>query len=761
MIMSMPIHRRRLGALAAALLLSAASGTWAQPADSRAACGVAGVVRDTGGLAIPGVVVSLASTGLSDVTDGDGAYCLPRLRPGPYAVDVVLSGFAPERVDVVVGDDGPAVADVVLVPGGFREETVVTATRTRQGLDRVPVRTELVRRADIEASSARTLADAMEFTTGVRVENNCQTCNFSQVRLLGLDGPYTQILFDGQPTFSSLASVYGLEQVPAGQIERIEVVKGGGSALYGAGAVGGVINVISREATRTRAGAELRVESMQGLPAVRGNGSLDWTARDRQTAVTAFAQADGVRPVDVNGDGFTEVARRQLEAGGVRVNRYALQGRGKLTGDLSLLREDRRGGNLLRRPPQEADIAEALETTRVAGSLGWYHSASAGWDYRGSVSVADTHRDSYYGVGRDPNAFGDTASRLTVADVQSNRYLSRHVLTAGLMASRESLEDVQPAYGRALDLSYTSVGLYLQDDWTIGARTQVLLGTRVDRHSAVGRAIASPRAAVRWSPRTDADVRVSVARGFRAPEVFDEDLHLTSVGGQVVQVRQSPDLREERSTNVLAGAEWKPLVWGGQALVEVNTFSTRLHDQFLTIVDRTAPADALAFLKVNLGDAHVYGTEVNLGWGMGEQVVAQGGFVVQRATRTVADPDFGSRRAFRTPEVYGNLSLTWMATPATRLFLGMRYTGPMLVPHRRGVIHADRLERTPRFVTLDASVSRRLRVSDGRSVELQIGARNLTNAYQRDMDVGPTRDSDYVYGPRFPRALTASLRVGL
>jgi outer membrane receptor for ferrienterochelin and colicins len=78
--------------------------------------------------------------------------------------------------------------------------------------------------------AARSLAEAMEFSTGVRVENNCQNCNFSQIRLLGLEGPYTQILVDGQPVISSLAQVYGIEQIPARLIERIEVVKGGGSA---------------------------------------------------------------------------------------------------------------------------------------------------------------------------------------------------------------------------------------------------------------------------------------------------------------------------------------------------------------------------------------------------------------------------------------------------------------------------------------------------------------------------------------------------
>ena len=114
-----------------------------------------------------------------------------------------------------------------------------------------PVRTEVVSREFVEQIGARTLADAVEYTTGVRVENNCQNCNFSQVRLLGLEGPYTQILMDGQPTLSSLAQVYGLEQIPARLIDRVEVTKGGGTALLGPGSVGGVINVVTREpATR-------------------------------------------------------------------------------------------------------------------------------------------------------------------------------------------------------------------------------------------------------------------------------------------------------------------------------------------------------------------------------------------------------------------------------------------------------------------------------------------------------------------------------
>ncbi|CAN5609587.1 TonB-dependent receptor [soil metagenome] len=723
-------------------------------------CGVMGAVHDATGNPLPGVVVALQTTGLSVVSDADGRYCLPPLREGRYRVEFSLAGFRPvvRLVSVEPAPGSPVM--VVLELGGFREETVVTATRTRQGLDGVPVRTEVIRRADIEASSARSLADAVEFTTGVRVENNCQNCNFSQIRLLGLDAPYTQILFDGQATFSSLASVYGIEQVPAGLVDRIEVVKGGGSALYGPGAVGGVVNIISREPARNALTGEIRMESRLGLPGLQFNGGYDWVARDRQTTITAFIQDDRVRPVDVDGDGFTEVARRQFTSGGVRLTRYALMGRGRLTVDATRFAEDRRGGNLLRLLPHEADIAEAIDTRRTAGSAFWYHAVNASWDYRATISGASTTRDTYYGAG-DPNAYGETGSGLVLGELQANRYWRGHTVSTGVTASGEGLDDRQPAYDRALDVRYRNTGLYLQDDWTLGHGAQLVAGVRLDKHSEIARAIASPRLALRWSPRENLDLRTSFARGFRAPQAFDEDLHLSSVGGEAVLIRTAPDLREERSVNALAGVEWKPLVFGGQALVEVNAFSTRLDQMFFNIEHPEPLTQGLEFLKVNLGSAHVFGGEFNAGWGIGDRLVIQGGVVIQRSRLGEPEPDFGSRDFFRSPRTYGTGSIVWSITPSTRLFAGTRYTGVMLVPHRAGVVDVSVLEQSPRFVTLDASLSRRLAAGPRSWIEVLVGGRNLTNAYQRDLDRGPDRDSDYVYGPRFPRSVHLSLRFGL
>jgi outer membrane receptor for ferrienterochelin and colicins len=758
----------------------------AQPAFAQSEppnCAVGGVVLDNAGEPLPGATVTVANlaasgsgrtdagtgpgasrgtnpveSGLSRTTDAAGRFCLASAPTSRFAVIATLDGFTPQelRVDPL---QAPARALEFRLRPAFAEALVVTATRTGRRLDDVPVRTELVTREAIERVSARTLADAMEFTTGVRVESNCQNCNFSQIRLLGLEGPYTQILIDGQPVISSLAQVYGIEQLPARMIERIEVVKGGGSALYGPGSVGGVVNVISREPSRRGGVFETRTDLVNGLPSYSFNGAFDWVDDSRSTLVTVFAQSDRVKPVDVTGDGFTEISRRHLDTAGIRVARYVLANRAKLTVDFTRIAEDRRGGNLLRLAPHEADITEAIDSRRHAGTVSWFHTLDRRRDYRVTFATALTDRDSYYGTGRDPNAYGGTESRLGLLDTQMNHYLGRHTFSWGAQGSVESLDDRQPAYARFTRETYRNAGVFVQDEWAFADGVQLLLGVRGDRHSALDRTILSPRAALMISPQENFDIRVSVARGFRAPQLFDEDLHLSSVAGEARLITLAPDLREERSVNLMSGFEWKPELWRGQALVEVNAFHTRLTDLFHVREADNPATDAFEFVKANHDGARVYGMEVNVGWGIEDRLVFQGGIVEQRARYDTAEPDFGSLDFFRAPRRYGNATVTWKHQAAGDFFAGLRMTGTMRAPHYAGFISEDRLETTPIFTIVDASYARALMASGKGRLVLTLTARNLTNAFQRDIDQGPRRDSAYVYGPRFPRAFAAGLRV--
>jgi outer membrane receptor for ferrienterochelin and colicins len=714
-------------------------------------CGVSGTVLDATGAAVPGALVEVPGRATRTVTDEEGRYCLSVPETGAQPIRVSLAGFRSETATVTV-TTATTERGFVLHPA-HTQDVVVTATRTARHLDSVPVRTEVVGRSAIVASGARTLADAMEFTTGVRVENNCQNCNFSQMRLLGLEGPYTQILVDGQPVISSLAQVYGIEQIPARMIERIEVVKGGGSATYGAGAVGGIVNVIPREAERTSGVVEARAENGGFF-----NGAVDWVDGGRQTFFSVFAQHDRMRARDVDADGFTEVSRRHLSAVGVRGSRFLDDGRGKLTVDVSHIGERRRGGDRIDRPPHEALVAEAVDSARTSLSASWMHAPGGRYDYRLTTASALTDRDSYYGTGMDPRAYGETSNALLLVDGQVNHYLRRQILSWGGQVSRDRTRDVQPAYGRALDTTAAGGGAFLQSDLTLRSGLQTLAGVRVDWHSALPRPVVSPRFAVLVSPADPLDIRLSIARGFRPPQVFDEDLHLSSVGGEVRIIRLDPNLREEGATSLMAGVEWKPMAGPGQALVEFNAFHTRLTDLFHAVEDNDPLTPALELRKTNLGGARVYGVEANLGWGIADDLVVQGGVVVQRAVFDAPEPDFGSREFFRTPRQYGNLTARWTTHGGWEVFGGMKFTGAMKAPHYAGFIPVKRLETTRAFATLDLSLGRRLSVG-ARTLVVTLSGRNLTNAYQRDLDRGPLRDASYVYGPRFPRSLGLLARV--
>lgn len=729
-------------------------------ADPGRNCCIEGTVTETQGRTLGGATIVVVETGLTVTTDEDGFYCIEGLAPGFYNLEISSADYAHQHIETVKVDAGTtSVVNIRLMPQ-YRREIVVTGTRSEKRLDEVPVRTELISRDAIEASGSRTLADAVEFTTGVRVENDCQNCNFSQIRLLGLDGAYSQILIDGQPVLSSLAAVYGIEHIPARMIDRIEVVKGGGSAIYGPGAVAGVINVIPRTPMENGGSAQVSYQGMDGEPGYSFDAGVDMVTDDGQTAVSLFGQLDNQEAVDVDGDGFSDVGERSFNSFGARLNRFALDGDARFALDYSHTYEDRRGGDNLDLPEFMAEIAESIQSTRDAASASWMHVPSRRFDYRLNVSYAYTDRDTYYGAGMDPNAYGSSTNPLLVIDSQFSHHLGDHEVDWGLQYTSDGLEDEQPAYDRFLDETYTNVGLFLQDDWHIGEHWELVAGARVDDHSEVDSMIASPRVALKWDPSSEFTARASFATGFRAPQIFDEDLHITQVGGEGQIIRNDPDLKEESSRTLTLGVEWTPTFQVGNGLVELNLFDTDIDDLFFVSEDDDPATEEQEFTRINFGRARVAGAEFNVGYGIGEKFVADAGFVVQSARSDEPDPDFGERDFYRTPENYGVLSLQWNNPRFVDLFVGAKYTGSMKVPHYAGYIEEDVLEITDSFLTFDASVSRAFDLCEGAhtSLVLTLGMKNITDEYQEDLDMGPDRDAGYVYGPRFPRTFYTSVK---
>ncbi|MEM9597799.1 MAG: TonB-dependent receptor [Acidobacteriota bacterium] len=729
------------------------------PSLGRAECAFEATVVDAEQGPVAGAVVHVLGADLQLVSDEGGRVCAGELAPGKQPLLVVAEGFSVLDAAVTKAAETPLRVTLQLTPA-FGEELVITGTRTAKRLADTPVHVQRIPRESIEASASRTLADAIELTPGVRIESNCQNCNFSQVRMLGLEGPYSQILVDGQPTVSSLALVYGVEQFPASALESIEVVKGGGAAIYGAGAVGGVINLIPHSPLETHLTLETRSLETGGEPGYSLSAMGDYSPHGRRTGVSILAQRDEVDPADLDGDGFTEVTSRELTTVGVRAEHYMLEDRSRLSGELNWTEASRRGGDLARFDlrPDETELTEEISTDRLGLSLGFLHTVSPRFDYRLAASYADTSRDSYYGAGFDPNAYGTTENPLWIVDSQANLYHRRGTYSLGASYSRDETDDRQPGYGRILRETNTNVGAYLQDDRKIGDKVTVIYGVRADDHSALSDPVVLPRIAAMVAPRSDLTVRLSFAQGFRAPVTFDEDLHIELAGGAARVIRQAEGLVEERSDAYLASLEWRPTFGRkGSASIEVAAFRTDLDDLF-DVIDADDPTtEQREFLRVNAEGARVEGVELTAAVRWGSRLTLQAGFVVQSSRFEVPEPDFGSSDFFRSPDQYGTLSLQARLPADLDLFLAARYTGPMVAPHYAGFIDEDRLETTPSFVELDLNLSRAFEVA-GQTLTVTAGAKNLTDEYQDDLDQGPDRDSNYVYGPRLPRTYQLGLR---
>lgn len=640
------------------------------------------------------------------------------------------------------------------------EDIVVTGTRTKRRLRDTPVRTEVVGNDLINKTQARSLADAVEFTTGVRSELNCQNCNFSQIRLNGLEGSFTQILFDSQQTVSSLAAVYGIEQIPASMIQQIEIVKGGASSLYGPGAIGGVVNIIPKEPSKNEVEASYRYEMVDGEGENHfANSVASFVSEDKNTNGFIFGQYDFNDGIDFSGDGFTELSERENQSAGFRINRYVDSLDGKLTFDYNLITEERRGGDNIGLSPLQRQLAEDVDSTRHAGMLSWSQDLSANTDYRLTASYAHLDRDTYYGGGGDPNAFGDSTNGLFNFDSQVNHdfnFGGEHTFSWGFQHNSSNLEDQQlGAANRIVDDTFYYSGLYIQDDWKINDKIELITGVRADKHSEVDDVIFSPRVALKANIADNLNFRSSVSTGFRAPQIFDEDLHVAIVSGEPQVNFNSPDLEEEKSISYQAGIEYTPTIGKGVGLFEANLFRTDISDAFFLADTDTNPSDGISeFTRINRGGASVYGLELNAGYQISKKMSVELGYVEQRAEFDNPESEFGSTRFFRTPNRYGAATFSWQDPKWFDFFLGVKYTGEMKVPFRGST--GEELRTSDSFVTVDLSLQKQLDIA-GHKPTLTIGARNIFNEFQSDFDNGADRDSDYIYGPRSPRSFYAGL----
>ncbi len=719
---------------------------------------VTGRVVDQQNRGLAGVQVVIPELNLAAVSNEDGIYHFELARPGLYQIEFFKDRFLPaaSKKFNYSGESELLVPDVALEPNP-QESVVVTGTLTPTLYAAVPVKTFQRSRLEIERSGALNLSEGLEIVPGLRVENNCQNCNFTSLRINGMGGEYTQLLFNGLANVSALASVYALEQIPANMIEKFEVIKGGASTLYGSSAIGGVVNIVLRKPERN--GGRLNFMGGYALSEPTMNVGFNYDFVKDHSGLSFFSSYTNNRAVDFDGDGFSDIGQMTNLSFGTNFISNFDRLNSTLRLSMFFINEQRRGGDRLDLPQHFAEIAESADTRRFDFSLNWEQVFVPGSTLNFDLAYSNTYRDTYYGSGRDPNAYGYTKNPMAVLNLRyANSNLNRHGLILGLSLQTDRIDDSAPAYDSFINEKYHSLAFFAQDEFEVFDEFKLLLGVRAEKHSQLEKMILSPRAGLSYSGISNLVFRLSYSTGFRAPQVFDEDLHITQVGGEGMLIRNAPGLEPELSRSFSAGVDFGRIIGRSLWQFSLNGFYNKLDQVFMLTNLGLEDEPGLLFHRINGSGARILGLETELGFKTSPGLGFYANLTWQRNLYDEPEPDFASREMFRTPKLYGSLRLEYLFLSALETTLSARYTGSMKIPHWSGFIPEDRLETTKPYWVLDLNLKKGFPVGREDRLELGIDALNLFNWFQPDLDRGPERDSGYVYGPRLPR--TVRLRIG-
>jgi outer membrane receptor for ferrienterochelin and colicins len=422
---------------------------------------------------LPYVVVLLKGTTIGVSTENSGHYMIRNVPEGNFVVEVSAIGYKTQSYDLNIKKGRSYEVNFILEEDYVQlDGVIVSATRSETTRRMSPTLVNVVGMDVYNKTNSTTVAQGLSFQPGVRVENNCQNCGFQQVRINGLDGQYTQILIDSRPIFSALAGVYGIEQLPANMVDRVEVMRGGGSALFGSSAIAGTINIITKEPVRNSASISHTTTSIGLSSAFHNTTDINASivSDDNKLGLAIFGQNTSKDAWDANGDGFTELSKISGQTigfrGYVKTGLYS-----KLTAEYHHLEEFRRGGDNINLPPHEAMIAEQTKHGINTGGLkfDWF-SKNQKHRLNAFVSMQHINRESYYGAGQDPNAYGQTNDLTWVGGAQYIYKMSKCLfmpsdLTVGIEYNEDYLQDNMWGYNRVTNQTVRIASAYAQNEW--------------------------------------------------------------------------------------------------------------------------------------------------------------------------------------------------------------------------------------------------------------------------------------------------------
>ena len=724
------------------------------------------------------VNVQVKGTALGCLTDESGHFYLKNLPEGELTIVFSMIGYETEERTIQLHRDTLIEMNVEIAETSFMiDNVVVTANKYETKQKEVATIVNVISPLIIESTTSNTMADVLNFQTGLRVEETCSNCGVPQIRINGLEGQYTQILMDSRPIFSSLASVYGLEQLPAGMIDRIEVIRGGGSALYGANAIAGVVNIITKEPSRNFFNVNHTTAFTQsGTYDINTAMNASVVSENQKAGIFLFGVQRNREQYDRDSDGFSDIPLLNSTTAGFR-SFFKTTDYSKLTAEYHHTTEYRRGGyGIDSVQPHESPLTEQLRHNIDAATLKWdMYTADNKHFLSAYTSFQHIGRHSYFGTNYNPNAYGKSTDIVSVTGAQYRFSYPCGWMNADLSAGAEysynQLRDQILGYDRNTLQRVHLGGGYVQNEWK-NKYLSVLVGGRLEQHSLLDKPVFSPRANVRYtpfanrqSPLADLILRLSYASGYRAPQIYEEDLHVGAVGGEVSLISLADDLKPEYSHSVSGSIDMYKRLGKWDLNLTLEGFFTQLNDVFTLVENGHDAQGNLLLTRTNASGARVAGLNVEAKVGYGHLLTFQAGYTYNHSRyiqpeQWSENPNIApQRRMFRTPDHYGYFLCNIEPIKHFHIVTNGKVTGSMLVQHFAGYIPEDEEVETPVFFEWDIKLCYDIPLYKHYTLEINAGVKNLLDHFQSDIDQGMDRDAGYIYGPAAPRTFFAGINL--
>lgn len=742
-----------------------------------------GNVMTLEGLPVEFATISIDALGIGETSNSDGHFHLQNIAYGTYTIRASYIGYEDEVSIVVIDKDNNDIelSFHLLEKTMIFDQVVVTGTKTFKRQTKSAVIVNVVDSKTLDNVQACNLSEGLKFQPGLRVETDCQTCNYTQLRMNGLAGGYSQILINGRPIFSPLTGLYGLEQLPVNMIERIEVVRGGGSSLYGSSAVGGTVNVITKIPKSNSFELNSTYQNINGQTDDRmlsGNATL--VSKNEKAGISLFVNRRRRGLYDHNDDNFSELP--ELKNTSFGANMFLLPAKNqKLEVSLSNMHEFRFGGEMVDKPAHLTQQSEERTHNVWMGSADYQLNFNQ--DRTSFITYAawqNTDRDHYTGIFPDEDddivkhlenpPYGTSLTTTVQGGFQLNHRFDdflngSNVFTLGSEYVIDDTFDEISAYNYLVDQTTKDLGIFVQSDWEVLPSLNLLSGARIDKHNLIKDLVLSPRASLLYKYHDNTQLRLSYGTGFRAPQAFDTDLHIAFAGGGVSRVLLSPDLNPERSTSYSASINYDKPTELYVAGFTLEGFYTKLDDAFYL---KPIGEDGFGelFEKQNGQGAVVQGITLELRANYNKKIQIETGFTLQRSefeeNVKYIDDLAGFKEFIRTPNQYGFASINLNPNKRLNANINVVYTGAMIVPHFAGAANqsVDEIIETEAFTELNFKLGYLIPISStGIRVEIYGGIKNAFNSYQEVFDIGKNRDSNFVFGPSLPRTFFVGVKL--